>query len=135
MPTARLKYKGDLRTEAEHIASGTVIVNDAPTDNHGKGEAFSPTDLLSTSLATCMITVMAIHAEHNNIPFNEVRAEVTKIMASGPRRISKIKVLIEMSGKELNDGIRQTLERIAMACPVAKSLASQIDQDVTFRYI
>jgi len=134
MSTAVVLYREELRTEAEHLASGMVLVTDAPTDNHGKGQSFSPTDLTATSLASCMLTVMGIHAERNDVPFKDVRAEVTKVMASKPRRIARIIVSIEMSGKGLDAEAKRRLERIALYCPVAKSLSEDIEQEVTFTY-
>ena len=93
---SQIIYKGDLRTEAEHLASGVKIISDAPVDNHGKGEAFSPTDLVSTALAQCMITLMGIAANNHEISLGKIAAEVTKTMASEPRRISVIKVDVKI---------------------------------------
>ena len=95
--TASIIYKGNLRCEAEHLQSCSTIETDAPTDNRGKGETFSPTDLLCVSLATCMLTTMGIKAEDMNVDINNAKAEVTKHMASGPRRIVKIEVAVSMA--------------------------------------
>lgn len=134
MATARLTYKGELRTEAVHLRSGKVILNDAPTDNHGKGEAFSPTDMLATSLGTCMITVMGIYARQNGIRLEELQAEVTKTMTSDPRRVKRIRVAIEMRGERLDKDARTRLERVARNCPVALSLAGEVEQMIEFNY-
>lgn len=134
MATSRIQYKGNLRAEAEHLASGEVIVTDAPIDNKGKGEAFSPTDLLATSLASCMITVMAIHAQKNSLPFERVNAQVTKIMGSEPRRIATIEVRIDIDGTGLTESQRNTLSMIARNCPVALSLSQDLVQKITVSF-
>lgn len=133
MITAKIHYQGQLRTSCIHLQSGTVILTDAPTDNHGKGEAFSPTDLLSTSLVSCMLTTVGIAAMKQNIPFNEASGDMTKIMASDPRRVSKIIVTIRMPGG-LTAEQKKILETIAINCPVAKSLHPDIEQQVEFSY-
>lgn len=131
--TSIVTYEAGLRTVATHLLSGNSIITDAPPDNHGKGQAFSPTDLCATSLAVCMLTVMGIYAERNNISLQGSKAEVTKFMASDPRRIIKVKVdLFLPSGIAENE--RQKLEDIGFNCPVAKSLHPEIEQDVTFHY-
>lgn len=134
MVTSTVKYKGELHTEAIHLKSGAGIETDAPVDNKGKGEGFSPTDLCATSLATCMLTVMGILANEKNIPFQEARAEVTKIMASDPRRISAIEIEMHIQDAGLNDKEKTMLENTARNCPVAKSLNPEIRQEVRFRY-
>jgi len=131
--TSIVTYAAGLRTVATHLLSGNSITTDAPPDNHGKGQAFSPTDLCATSLAVCMLTVMGIYAERNNISLHGSKAEVTKFMESDPRRIIKVKVdLFLPSGIAENE--RQKLENIGFNCPVAKSLHPEIEQDVTFHY-
>ena len=134
MSTSRIKYKGQLRTEFEHLKSGVKVISDAPTDNHGKGEAFSPTDMVATSLGTCMITIMGIVADKNQIPFENCTAEVTKVMGSNPRRISEIHINLSLAGNELNDSQKEQLEIAAKNCPVAKSLSSDIEQVLSFSY-
>ena len=94
--TSKVFYQGNLRTKCVHLKSGNEIITDAPVDNFGKGEAFSPTDTLATALASCMITVMAIKADQLNIDFKNINAEVEKIMSSNPRRISEIRVNINL---------------------------------------
>ena len=134
MSTSKIIYKNNLRTEAQHIASGQKIITDAPLDNNGKGEAFSPTDLVATALASCMITIMAIAAEKNGINISETSASVKKIMGTNPRTISDIVVEITMS-KDLALKDRKRLEKAALACPVHKSLHPDMNKEITFSYI
>ena len=134
MDTAHVKYLGGLRTEAVHLRSGEKIITDAPVDNMGQGAAFSPTDLMSTSLACCMMTLMGIAAEARSIQLNGLQARVVKHMASGPRRVERIEVHFELDGKELDDKQRSILEHAARTCPVALSLREELVQEVTFTY-
>lgn len=134
MYTATIKYKGQLRTNAIHLQSGNEIITDAPTDNHGKGEAFSPTDLLSTSLACCMLTIMGITARKNDIIFEDASADITKVMTVAPRRVDEIIVKIKMPKVAYSDKEKKLLEVAALNCPVAKSLSSDLTQSVTFEY-
>jgi uncharacterized OsmC-like protein len=134
MSTSKIIYKNNLRTEAQHIASGQKIITDAPLDNNGKGEAFSPTDLVATALASCMITIMAIAAEKNGINISETSASVKKIMGTNPRTISDIVVEIKMS-KDLALKDRKRLEKAALACPVHKSLHPDMNKEITFSYV
>lgn len=122
MKTAEVLYTGDLRTQATHIRSGQTFITDAPIDNQGKGEAFSPTDLAATSLACCMITTMGIAAKTHGINMNGARAEVLKIMASDPRRIGSIEVDIYMPDLAFSHKEKVILEKAANACPVNRSL-------------
>ncbi len=132
--TAEIIYSGELRTQSTHIASGQTIITDAPTDNHGKGEAFSPTDLLSSSLGSCMLTLMGISAAKNNIPFTGARVEITKIMVANPRRVGEIKVDIYFADKGYTAEQKKMLETAAINCPVAKSLHPELKQTVNFCY-
>ena len=134
MSTSKIIYKNNLRTEAQHIASGQKIITDAPLDNNGKGEAFSPTDLVATALASCMITIMAIAAEKNGINISETSASVKKIMGTSPRTISDIVIEIKMS-KDLALKDRKRLEKAALACPVHKSLHPDMNKEITFSYV
>ncbi len=134
MDTAHVKYLGGLRTEALHVRSGEKIITDAPLDNHGRGEAFSPTDLMSTSLACCMMTLMGIAAEARSISLDGLQARVVKHMASGPRRVERIEVHFEMEGNGLDDKQRSILEHAARTCPVALSLREELVQEVSFTY-
>lgn len=136
MPTARIIYTGDLRTEATHLQSGTTILTDAPTDNHGKGEKFSPTDLTATSFGTCIITTMGIRLRAEGLDFTGTELSVTKIMtAQPPRRIARIEVELRMrTNVELTDEQRRKCEEIAHTCPVALTLHPDVEQAVTFHW-
>ena len=131
--TAKVLYEGGLRCKAIHKKSGTLISTDAPTDNEGKGESFSPTDLVATALGSCMLTIMGIAAKNHNIDINGTTAEVTKIMASNPRRISALEVVIHMSKKH-EEKNRKILEAAAHGCPVGKSLHPDLEETVSFVY-
>lgn len=133
MITSTVKYPGELRTEAVHVKSGNVIITDAPTDNHGKGEAFSPTDLVATALASCMISVMGIVSMKEGITKTDgATAEVTKIMYPDPRRIGEIHVKLIMPKKDFTDKEKKMYEHAAHTCPVAKSLHPDLKQVITF---
>ena len=134
MNTAEIIYLGGLRTEAVHLQSENRVITDAPTDNNGKGEAFSPTDLLATSLGCCMLTIMGIVADRNGIDITGTRVGIRKIMASNPRRVSGIVVEFRMPGKEYTEKERELLENAARTCPVAHSLHPAIEQQITFNY-
>lgn len=134
MATSRIEYKGSLRCEATHLASGDAILTDAPTDNHGKGEAFSPTDLLATSLGLCMITVMGIGANERNIEIVKAEAEVTKNMAAAPRRVASIDLILHCRIKPDSPSNRKVLEEIGKKCPVAQSLKAELQQNITFKW-
>ena len=126
-------YLGGLRTESTHLKSGDSFYTDAPTDNNGKGEAFSPTDTVATGLASCMMTVMGIKARDMGVDMTGTTANVTKTMASDPRRISKIEVVLEFPF-EADNKTRKILERIANTCPVHYSLHPDIEKDITFNW-
>jgi uncharacterized OsmC-like protein len=132
--TSTIVYKGNLRTELTHLQSGTVIENDAPTDNQGRGERFSPTDMLATSLGSCMITTMAIRAADMNLNFDDTKIEITKIMsADAPRRVEEIIVNLIFAEKFIASQVqKEQLIRIARSCPVEKSLHPDIKLDVNF---
>ena len=133
MSRANIVYQNNLRTEAEHIASGEKIITDAPVDNNGKGEAFSPTDLVATALGSCMITIMAISANKYDIDMSGTNASVKKIMGSDPRRISEISIDINMN-KNIEEKDRKRLERSALTCPVHKSLHPDLEKKIRFIY-
>ena len=132
MEIARVSYKGSLRTEALHLPSGQMLITDAPKDNQGKGEAFSPTDLMSTSLACCALTIMGIAAEVHEIDMSGVHAIVHKIMASNPRRVARIEVEFIMTSGSFSEKDRQILEKAARTCPVSLSLAADLEQVMRF---
>ncbi|QQR87568.1 MAG: OsmC family protein [Flavobacteriales bacterium] len=132
MDTAKVKYLGDLRCEAVHVRSGQRIVTDAPPDNQGRGEAFSPSDLTSTSLACCMLTIMGIAARDRGWDLSGMEARVVKHMASDPRRIAKVEVHFSLDGSQLDAKARTILERAAHTCPVALSLREDLVQEIVF---
>ena len=133
MITSKVIYKGDLRTESTHLQSGTVILTDAPTDNHGRGEAFSPTDMVANSLATCMFSIMGIKAKAMEIHLENSTAEVTKVMQAEPRKISEIIVSFKMN-VIVDEKSKTILERAAMTCPVFLSLHPDIKKTVRFNW-
>ena len=129
--TSKVIYKGSLRTEATHLRSGNTIITDAPTDNKGKGEAFSPTDLVATALASCMLTIIGIKADEMNINIDGTTAEIEKIMGSGPRRIAQLIIVINIP-ISTDQKTKNILEKVALACPVDKSLSDSMIRDVKF---
>jgi putative redox protein len=131
--TSKVTYLGDLRTSSIHVQSGSEIVSDAPVDNNGKGEAFSPTDTVANALASCMLTVMGIKARDLGVSLTGSEAEVTKSMQAEPRRISGIKVTFHMKS-EADEKAKTILERTALTCPVHQSLHPDIVKDVTFNW-
>jgi uncharacterized OsmC-like protein len=131
---SEISYLGNLRTVATHLKSGVQIITDAPPDNHGRGEAFSPTDLVSTGLGNCMITLMGITANAHNITLGKIDAEVQKIMGSNPRRIIEIVIDFRIENLDFTEKQKQLLEYAALNCPVAKSLSPEILQTVSFTY-
>ena len=135
MITVKSQYEGQLRTTAQHVKSGNTIQTDAPTDNNGKGEAFSPTDLVSTALSCCMITLMGIAANKHGFVLGNARAEVDKIMGSDPRRIQQVIVRLELEDTGYTDKEKKIMEKAALNCPVAKSLSAELIQTVSFSYI
>ena len=131
--TSEIIYKGSLRTEAKHLQSNTIIETDAPTDNQGKGERFSPTDLMATSLGTCMLTIMGIKARDMNISLDGTEVSIQKNMKSEPRRVGGINVRFNFPGSlNLNDKEKTILENAALTCPVAKSIHPDIEVNVDF---
>ena len=135
MVSIDVEYKGDLRCEAQHGPSNSKILTDAPTDNHGKGEAFSPTDLVATSLATCVMTILGIVAAKHSVDLAGSRVNVEKHMSNdAPRRIARLPVKVEIRG-DVDEVMRQKLEMAALACPVHKSLHPDIDAPITFNYV
>lgn len=134
MATATISYQGELRTQATHVRSGEQIITDAPTDNHGKGEAFSPTDLVATALVSCMITVMGIKARDRDWDMGELHGEVEKIMADAPRRIAALNVVLTFKGHDLSSKEKSVLENVALMCPVAQSLKAGLHVQVRFQY-
>ena len=134
MATSEVIYLGELSTEATHLKSSSKLTTDAPTDNNGLGRTFSPTDLLATSLASCMLTIMGIRANESQLDISGTHANVTKIMASNPRRVSEIIVEIVIVGRGLTKPNKTVLEKAALSCPVALSLSESLNQKVSFSY-
>lgn len=131
--TSTVIYQGDLRTLATHIQSGNSIETDAPTDNNGKGERFSPTDLVATALASCMLTIIGIAARTHGFDIEGTVCSVEKIMAANPRRIAEIKVQMEFpKEKSYDEKTQAIIERAALTCPVFESLHPELQKTVTF---
>jgi len=132
MTTATVIYKGNLRTECTHLASENTFITDAPVDNKGKGEAFSPTDTVATALASCMLTIMGIKARDLEVSLEGAEAHVEKIMAAQPRRISGIKVSLRLP--KVDEKMQKILEKVALACPVHHSLHPDMKKEITFSW-
>lgn len=137
MPIAKTIYLGDLRTQATHLQSGTQLITDAPTDNNGKGEAFSPTDLVAAAYGSCMMTIMGILARREGIELKGSAMEITKIMsAEPPRKIAKLEVALQMiTEHQLTDNEIIKFERAARTCPVELSLHPDVERNVTFNWV
>ena len=135
MMTASIIYKGELRCECTHLQSNSIIETDAPTDNRGKGERFSPTDLVCVSLATCMITTMGIRAADMNINLKDSKIEVTKHMLSDPRRIGKIDIVLHLPNTGISEKDKNVLEMIGNNCPVMKSLHPDLNIQTTYHWL
>jgi uncharacterized OsmC-like protein len=133
MATSNITYVGDLRKVCIHLQSGSQIVTDATTDNHGKGEAFSPTVLVATALGSCMVSIMGIKSRDLDVDLKDSTVSITKIMQSEPRKIAKIEVILNMS-IETSEKNKTILERAAMTCPVLLSLHPDIEKDVVFNW-
>jgi uncharacterized OsmC-like protein len=129
-----VNYLGELRCECVHVQSSETIITDAPTDNNGKGEAFSPTDTVATALASCMLTIMGIKAKEMEVDIKDSAAKVIKVMASNPRRISEIHVELDMKGS-CDHRTRLILERVAVTCPVYNSVHPDIVKNITFNWV
>ncbi|QDV07447.1 OsmC-like protein [Planctomycetes bacterium Poly30] len=134
MATIEIRYEGQLRTQAVHLQSSTELITDAPTDNQGKGESFSPTDLVATALGSCMLTIMGIVAERHGWDLSAATASVNKVMTSEPvRRIARLEVEIRVPGP-FEAKVRTALEKAALGCPVHATLGANVDMPVTFRW-
>ena len=134
MATIETTYLGELRTEATHIRSGNKLITDAPVDNKGKGEAFSPSDLLATALGSCMLTIMGMAAREQNIDIDGTTCSITKIMASDPRRVGEAQITINLPAGNYSEKDQIVLKRAALTCPVAKSLHPELLQNVVFNF-
>lgn len=134
MNTAELIYQGELRTLAKHMYSGTTLFTDAPLDNHGKAQSFSPTDLVAVALAGCIITTIGILMKDENLALENTQLAVRKIMASNPRRIAAIEIDIDVTAEGLSESQKERMKEIAHTCPVAKSLHPDLEQRVVLRF-
>lgn len=134
MTTLTAVYQGALRTQATHTRSGNSMITDAPTDNKGKGEAFSPTDLVCTALSTCMLTTMGIWAQQEGVDMKDMKADVVKIMASNPRKISEIRITLSQPNLVATPEQKEKLKHIALTCPVALSLHESVSQNISFDF-
>ncbi len=133
MTTSKVEYQGQLRTAMVHLQSNSEVITDAPVDNHGQGEAFSPTDLVATALASCMITIMGIKADDLGIDITGTTATIQKHMSVTPRRISEIEVTITLNNN-FDNRTKKILEAAALTCPVSQSLHVRIKQIISFVY-
>jgi putative redox protein len=134
MLTSEVVYLGGLRTKCTHVRSGNEIITDAPLDNKGRGEAFSPTDLVATAYASCMITIMGIYCEEHGYEFTNAKAEIIKEMASSPRRIGKLIISMDLSNNGWSADVAEKVIRAGKACPVAKTLSDGVELEFTFKY-
>jgi putative redox protein len=134
MSTIITQYIGELRTQATHLASGDTLLTDAPVDNNGRGEAFSPTDLVCTALGSCMLTIMGIVARRHDLDLEGTRLDITKVMASEPRRIAEVIVTFTLPARNFSDKEKALLENAARTCPVALSLHPDLRQTLDFVY-
>lgn len=134
MATMRARYLGDLRVECEHLASKNKIITDAPLDNHGKGEAFSPTDLACAALASCAMTIMGIEVQKLGLNLAGCTLDITKIMSADPRRIARIEIIFNLAGSfKLSQ--KMALQKAAESCPVCLSLGPETEQVFTFNWL
>jgi putative redox protein len=134
METAKTKYLGDMRTEIVHLRSGSLITTDAPVDNKGKGENFSPTDMVASALGSCIFTIMGIAAREHAFSIGGSTCTITKIMTENPRRIGEIKIEFDFTVNEYSDKQKKILEYCVKTCPVALSLNKEIFQNVTLKF-
>ncbi|WP_165069414.1 OsmC family protein [Desulfovibrio sp. ZJ200] len=134
MSTISATYAGNLRVESVHNQSGSKLVTDAPTDNHGKGEAFSPTDLCAAALGACAMTIIGLYAEKHNVDVTGAQMEITKTMSADPRRIGKLEVIFNMPDRPYTEQQKASIERAARTCPVHLSLHPDMEQVFIFNW-
>jgi putative redox protein len=134
METAKTKYIGDLRTEIVHLRSGSVITTDAPVDNKGKGENFSPTDMVASALGSCIFTIMGIAAREHAFSIDGATCSITKIMTENPRKIGEIRIEFDFTANEYSDKQKKILDYCVKTCPVALSLSESLFQNVTLKF-
>ena len=135
MPNFEVFYEGNLRCKAEHIQSGTTLLTDAPLDNQGKGESFSPTDLLAIALGTCMATVMGIEANNLKVNLSGTQLHINKVMGISPRRVVEIKIDVTIPDENFTENQKNKLIEIGINCPVAKSIHPDIYQNIEFNFV
>lgn len=131
METVKTIYKGDLRTEAVHVRSGSVIITDAPLDNQGRGESFSPTDMVATALGSCIFTIMGIAAREHGFSIDGSSCKITKIMTENPRKIGEVKIDFDMTANDFTEKQKDILQCCVKNCPVARTLNESVFQNVT----
>lgn len=134
METAKIEYLGDLRTECTHVRSQTKIMTDAPVDNKGKGERFSPTDLVATAYGACMVSLIGIYCQEHDLPFQHGEVSVEKIMESNPRRIGAMHFKMDLTGNNWDEKTRKKIIRVAETCPVALSVHPDIHINIDFQF-
>jgi putative redox protein len=134
METAKTKYLGDLRTEIIHVRSGSTIITDAPVDNKGKGEYFSPTDMVASALGSCAFTIMGIAAKEHGFSIDGCTCKITKIMSDNPRKIGEIKIEFDFTANEYTDNQKKIMELCVKTCPVALSLKDSLIQNVSLLF-
>jgi putative redox protein len=134
METTRTQYLGDLRTQMTHVRSGSVIITDAPVDNKGRGEYFSPTDLVASALGSCIFTIMGIAAREHGFSIDGSSCAITKVMADKPRKIEEIRIAFDFTSNIYTDKQKTILEHCVKTCPVALSLNESVNQDITLRF-
>jgi uncharacterized OsmC-like protein len=134
MATSKVTYEGNLRTTCTHLKSGESIITDAPIDNNGKGEAFSPTDLVATALGSCSMTVVGVYCNTHNVAFKHGEVEVTKVMGSDPRRIVEVHLKFDFSGNGWNEKTQKVIKRVVETCPVAKSIHPSIEVFIDYGF-
>lgn len=134
MATISARYLGDLRVDCTHTQSGTKIITDAPVDNHGKGQAFSPTDLCATAVGACAMTIIGLYARNHGVDVTGAEMEITKSMSADPRRIGKVEVVFTMPDRPYSEKEKKVMERAAHTCPVHLSLHPDVEQVFTFKW-
>ncbi|MDX2360112.1 MAG: OsmC family protein [Crocinitomicaceae bacterium] len=134
MPTSKIEYLGNLRTKCTHLKSGVEIVTDAPVDNNGKGESFSPTDLVATAYVSCMLTIIGIYCESHDIQFDYAVATVNKLMESNPRRIGSLEIEIDFTKNNWDESIQKRVRNAGEKCPVAKTVAEGVEISFVYQF-
>jgi putative redox protein len=134
METTKTKYLGELRTQMTHVRSGSIVITDAPPDNKGKGEFFSPTDLVASALGSCIYTIMGISAREHGFSIEGSTCTITKIMNDKPRKIGEIRIEVDLSANSYSDKEKKILEQCVKTCPVALSLDKEVIQNVTLKF-